>query len=109
MDGRSSHRDEPLAEAERLREALDSRRVEFLRTELTLCFTFIRLADTEHKIGGREHAQGFIKDAEKGYSTLQRFLSDPKHNRHLTEDETRELSGEMHRLRGEIDRLKQAA
>ena len=80
-------------------------RIDFLRTELELCFTFASIAETEHKTGSPEHAKRSVADAEKGYTTLQHFLSDPKHARHIRDDERRELTAGLERLRKILDGL----
>ena len=80
--------------------------MEFLRTELASCLTFASLAETERKIGNDEHANRTIADAEKAYATMeQRFLSDPKHAKHISDEEWRELTAGMERLRKTLDGL----
>ncbi len=83
-------------------------RLEFLRTELAFVFTLARLADTEVKIGDLEGAESCIAQAEKGYSTLRRFLSDPKHASHITDEEHMEFTTGMERVRSTLDDLKRA-
>src|SRR2546422_366586 len=74
-----------------------------LRTDVRLCFTFTDLAATSLKMGNREAAEQAIADAEKGYATVRGFLSDPKHSKHLTEEQIRDLTSELERLRKRID------
>ena len=64
-------------------------RIQFMQNDLTLCFTFATLAD-----------------AEKGYATVQHFLSDPKHAKHIADDKRRELTASMEKLRERLDSLK---
>ena len=92
---------------EPMRARLSQSHVDFLRTDLSLCFTFADLADTRLKMGNQESAGQAIADAETGYQTLSRFLSDSKHVRHLTDDEIRELTAELRRLRERLDGLQQ--
>ena len=77
--------------------------MDFLRTEVDACFTFIGLAETERRIGNDEHAKRAAADAEKAYATLQRFLSDPKHAKHITAEERQELAERMEKLRKKLD------
>src|ERR1051325_7575758 len=83
----------------------DQNRVDFLRTDLDLCFTFANVAETEYGLGGREAGDRSLADAEKGYGTIQRFLSDPKHAKRLTDEEQRELTARLARLRARLDQL----
>jgi hypothetical protein len=79
--------------------------MEFLRTELASGFTFASLAETERSIGNDEHAKRSIADAEKAYATMQRFLSDPKHAKHISDEGRRELTAGMERFRKTLDGL----
>ena len=63
------------------------------------------LAETEFEIGNREAATGSLQHAEEAYSTLARFLSDPKHNKDMADDERRELTAGMDQIREELDEL----
>ena len=49
-------------------------RVDFLQTDLALCFTFADLAQTELALGDREAAPQVLAKAEHGYATVARFL-----------------------------------
>jgi hypothetical protein len=80
-------------------------RIDFLRTELQTAFTFASVAETEQSMNNPEHATRSLADAEKGYATLIRFLSDPKHAKHITEEERVELSSGIERLRAQLDKL----
>jgi hypothetical protein len=94
-------------EAERLKAESDQNRIQFLRTELTGCFIFASVAKTEYRMGNAEHAQRSIADAEKAYATMQHFLSDPEHAKHITDEERQELTAGMERVRTLLDGLKQ--
>jgi hypothetical protein len=98
---------DPSEPAELLRARLDHNLRNFLRTDLSLCFTFADLAATMFIAGNPVSAQQAMADAEKGYQTLSRFLSDPKHIRHLTGDEIQEFRAELQRLRERLDGLQQ--
>jgi hypothetical protein len=78
--------------------------MEFLRTELETCFTLASVAEAEQK-RGEPHAEQSLADAETGYATMVRFISDPKHSKHITEQQGMELSAGMEQLRATLDRL----
>jgi len=94
-----------LSDTPELQSQSDQNRIEFLRTELSACFTFASVAETEFNIGNNEHAQRAIADAEKAYATMQRFLSDPKHAEHISDEERWELTQGMAELRKKLDDL----
>jgi hypothetical protein len=96
---------DPELKSKQLSMETDRNRIEFLRTELQASFTFAKVAETEHSTGEHEHAARSLADAEKAYSTLLRFMSDPKHARHISEEERLELTTGMERLRATLDRL----
>jgi hypothetical protein len=86
-----------------LRSQSNKNRIDFLRTELDACFTFVSLAETERSIGNDEHAKRSAANAEKAYATVQRFLSDPKHAKHINDQERQELTERMQQLRKKLD------
>ncbi len=96
----------PGDELPRLKAQADQARIVFLRTDIQVCFTFASLAETEHKTGHRENAERSLADAEKGYATVSRFLSDPKHAAHISPEAHQELSTELERLRTTLDQLR---
>jgi hypothetical protein len=69
----------------------DERRIDFLRTELQACFTFVNVAETHDNNGKQEHAAQSLADAEQGCAALQRFLSDPRHAKHIRDKERKAL------------------
>jgi hypothetical protein len=83
----------------------DQNRIEFLRNDLSAAFTFVSVAETERSIGNNEHAQRSFADAEKAYRTMQRFLSDPKHASHFSDEERQELTAGLEKLRERLDRF----
>ena len=89
-----------------LRAKLDQGRANFITTDLSLCFTFVDLAATRLKMGNRKIAEQAITSAEKGYTTMSRLLSDPKHASHLTADQVQEFTEKLKRLRERLDRLR---
>jgi hypothetical protein len=89
----------------RLQAEANRNRIAFLRTELETSFTLASVAEAEQE-RGEPHAVQALADAETGYATLVRFLSDPNYSKHITEQESMELSAGIERLRAMLDRLK---
>ena len=94
----------PASESVRLQAEASRNRIQFLRTELETSFTLASVAEAEQQ-RGEQHAVQSLADAETGYATMVRFLSDPKYCKHITEQESMELSAGMERLRATLDRL----
>jgi hypothetical protein len=84
----------------------DQAGTEFLKAELAASFTFVSLAEAQYGAGERERAEHSVGNAEHGYATLSRFLTDPKHTIHMTDAERKELTDGMRQLRERLDRLK---
>ena len=76
-------------------------RIDFLQTDLDLCFTFISVAETEHRTGDRAAAEQALKHAENGYAAIWRFLPDVEHG-----EKRRELQSQLSKLREILDGLK---
>jgi hypothetical protein len=93
-------------DTDKLRARVDQGRVTFLKTDLRLCVSFSGLAAARLTMGNRESAEQAIAHAEKGYETISRFLSDPKHVSHLTADQVRDFKAELHRVRERLDGLQ---
>ena len=91
---------------EEIRAQVAQSRERFLRTDFTLCSTFVQLALTRLQIGNRQSAEQAIASAEAGYRTLTHFLSDPKHISHLTANQHREFDAELQKLRKKLDQLQ---
>jgi len=81
---------------------------DFMNVELALCFTFADVAETNSKIGHPDSAQSALNRAERGYATLQHFLRDPKHSRHLPKEDCRNITAGVERLRERLDALHSA-
>jgi hypothetical protein len=81
----------------------DRHRVEFMKNELALCFTFSIIAARKYETGSQESADRSMAKAEKAYETVLKLLTDPKHSTHLTEEIIQETKGELERLRARID------
>ena len=86
---------------------VDRHRVEFMKSELTLCFTFSSIAARRYESGDQESATKSMANAEKAYETVIQFLSDPKHSKHLTAEESQDITIELERLRDRLDGLIQ--
>jgi len=99
----SADETDPLA---KLQAESDRQRVNFLESELALCLTFSIRAATNYETGNRTSAERSISRAERAYATLARFLSDPKHSKRLTREQTRRMTAELERLRDRLDGLQ---
>jgi hypothetical protein len=95
----------PASEALRVQAEASRNRIDFLQTELKLSFTLASVAEGQQERGEQQEALKSLADAETGYATMVRFLSDPKYCKHITEQESMELSAGMERLRATLDRL----
>jgi len=83
----------------------DRHRLNLIKTELALCFTFSTIAARKYETGNRQTAAKSMANAEKAYETVIQFLSDPKHSKHLTGEERQGITAELERLRERLDRL----
>jgi hypothetical protein len=62
---------EPVPQS--LRAEIEQARLDFIRTDLGVCFTFATVAETAIRMGHREHAGRTLASAEKGYSDMLRY------------------------------------
>src|SRR5438874_13758591 len=90
-----------------LKANLDRHRVEFMKSELALCFTFSTIAARRYETGHEESAAKSMANAERAYETVIQFLSDPKHSKHVTGEQTQHITVELKRLRGRLDGILQ--
>jgi hypothetical protein len=91
-----------LRSVSELQAETEENRIDFLRIDLALCFTFIDLANTESETGERDAAIRVCAKAEDGYATIARFvpeIKNPEHRSHITQ----KLAG----LRAFLDVLQQ--
>jgi hypothetical protein len=95
----------PESETERLQAESNRNRIDFLRAELETCSTLAKIAEFEQESGDPDHAARSLEHAETGYATMVRFTSDPKHAKHITEAQSKELRAGMDRIRETLDRL----
>lgn len=83
----------------------DHDRITFLRTELASCFILAGVAETDQRTHNTVNAKRSLTNAESGYSTLQRFLSDPRHTKFISDEELMDLKEAMMELREKLDDL----
>jgi hypothetical protein len=72
--------------------------IDFLQTDLGLCFTFTDLAKTERHIGDQDAARRVLEKAEAGYATIARFLADVK-----DANQKSEIAQKLAELRARLD------
>jgi hypothetical protein len=87
-----------MADQQHLSSQADQDRLDLLRTDLDLCFTFADLIITELGLQDREAAEGLLAKAEQGYATIEYFL--PKV---CNEAEHQALQQRLHQLRARLD------
>ena len=97
----------PSDSSANLQADLDGHWVEFMKDELALCFTFSTIAVRKYETGDQESAETSMANSEKAYETVIYFLSDPKHSKHLTAEESQDITIEVERLRDRLDGLIQ--
>ena len=85
---------------------LDRHWVGFMKSELALCFTFSSIAARRYE-SGDQGATKSMANAEKAYETVIQFLSYPKHSKHLSAEESQDITIELERLRDRLDGLIQ--
>jgi hypothetical protein len=81
-----------------LEAASEQMRLNFLQTNLELCFTFADLIETQLRIGDVEVAQSALEKAEAGYANVARLLPDGDNA-----DDRNEIELELARLRARLD------
>ena len=79
--------------------------LKFIETELDFYFALAILAATQHRIGQVKAAKQSEAIAEIGYSTLQRYLSDPARAGYLTGRRRGDLDMKMIMFREALDGL----
>ena len=65
-----------LPDLSELRAKSQKNRIDFLETDLALCFTFLDVVTTELQMGEPQAAMRAHAKAEDGYRTITRFLQD---------------------------------
>src|SRR5207245_3885303 len=79
----------------KLQADFDEHRLDFIKTELALCFTFSIIAARKYETGNQESGAQSMANAEKAYETVIQFLSDPKRSKHLTGEESQDITAEL--------------
>jgi|SRR5581483_252154 hypothetical protein len=82
-----------------LEAATNQSRVDFLQTDLALCFTFADLAKTEYQSGDRDAARSILEKAEIGYATIAGFLGDVENP-----DQKSEIAKKLAELHAGLDK-----
>jgi len=90
----------------RVHGAFRQRTAEFLKIELETCSRSVTLASMMYQAGNRNSAERTIADAEQGYATVLRFLSDPQYSKSLTIKATQEFTAKMKGLRKALDAVQ---
>jgi hypothetical protein len=90
-------------EDRKLRAEIELSRLDFIRTDLGLCLTFVTVAETAYSMGHREHAERTIASAEKGYSDMLRYFSQA---RGMTAEVEKEFQSQFQHLRERLDGLR---
>jgi|ERR1700722_6340322 hypothetical protein len=93
---------EPFVAAE---EASDNLRIEFIKNELAMCFTFSVLASIKYEAGDHDLARQSLDHAEEAYAAAAPLVSRPEHSKYLTGAVIREFTRELDRLRERLDEL----
>jgi hypothetical protein len=91
----------------RVHGAFRHRQAEFVKIELETCSRSVNLAYMMFQAGNRNGAGRTVADAEQGYATVLRFLSEPQYSKHLTIKDTQEFTATMKGLRKILDGLGQ--
>jgi hypothetical protein len=95
-----------VGEARRLQADTQRNLMDFLRAELSLCQTLAGRAEGQLQSGEPDHAGHTLKIAEKGYSTVERFLSDPKYNKHISGGDQQRFAYDLEQLGVILHRLR---
>jgi hypothetical protein len=88
---------------ENLEAQTNQNRIEFLRKEAAMCLTLIGMAETEQALNEDEAAARSLEHAKEGYATMLRFLSDPKHTKHIAAPERQELDKALEGIKGKLE------
>jgi hypothetical protein len=81
-------------------------RIETLRSELTLCLTFVFVAAVKYEAGKRESAKRSLANAEKVYATVLPLVLHLEHSKYLTKNTREEFTVELQQLRAALNALK---
>jgi len=79
---------------------------EFLSRQLMTCSLYLDLASKAHQEGDTAFAGRATADAENGYGTALRFMSDPQYAKHLTIKAVQDFRKQLEVLRTTLDRMR---
>ena len=99
-DPSGQHEIQPL---ERLQELTNRNRIDFLRAELETAFLIADLTIQKQQKGNLAGATESLVLAESCYATMVRFVSDPKHSKHIDKEDAALLSAALRALREKLD------
>jgi len=74
--------------------------------ELVTCSTFAGVAEMEYKIRDQDHGDRALAEAEKAYTTLLRFLANPKDMKYIGEADQEHLATQAKELRAKLDEIR---
>jgi hypothetical protein len=82
---------------------LDHHRLNFIKTELALCYIFSTIAA---QTGNHKSAAKSVANAEKAYETVLHYLLDTEYSKHLTDETIQEFRTALGHLRDRLDGLQ---
>jgi hypothetical protein len=89
----------------RAQSAFQHGQTEFLKIELETCSRLADFACIMYQARNRNSAERSRADAEQGYATVLRFLSNPEYSKYLTIKTTQEFTATLEGLRKVLDGL----
>ncbi len=98
-------KNDPGRDLQRLEGVTKRNREQFIESEFSLAFTFCDLAETEYKLGNREHADNLVMRASEAANKATEYLSD----RDLPPQQVAEMRRQLDQLRKKLDHLQQHA
>jgi hypothetical protein len=84
---------------------MDQLLIDSIKADLDLCLTLVDVAETDYKMGNREHVERTCMNAEKGYLDMLRFFCQVTR---MTPEVSQELQSKFKQLRERLDGLRQA-
>jgi hypothetical protein len=88
-----------------LRARTERARLDFIVTDLNLCFTFATVAETAYNMGNPEHAERALAKAEKGYSDMFRLFSEARGITAKVEEELQSVFKQLRERLNNVQRL----
>ena len=81
-------------------------RLAFFECDIELCCTFADITEADHNRGDRQSAARSLRNAVGAYAGMVRFLSDPEHGKHLTEEQHRAQTAKLDVLHARLEGLR---